>query len=137
VGDAPGVSAARRTVGDRTLTGLVDLFRGEQNHRPGGRSTGSAHGDRDRGSGLIVRQVRDHVGVVFAEREVERLQGASDALGYLFDGGPPCASAILLESPDTIDRVRRAEQVLGHRSTSTSVVVHLLTEGGSVSTKVH
>ncbi len=87
------------------LRGRVDLFRREQHHRLHRRSTRGVDRQRDGGSALVVGKVDDHVSISIAEREVEALERAADALSDLGDG-VASAAARALDALDAIGCLR-------------------------------
>src|SRR5262245_35055377 len=75
---------ARSAIGHVLLDCLVDFFRGEQHDGLGTDRRARVDGDRRGGHGGVVGGLDDDVRVHGAEREIERVHGAADALDGLF-----------------------------------------------------
>src|SRR5215217_1646464 len=78
-------SGSGRAVVDGSFRRRIDLFRGQQHHRPHGGSAGRVDGESNSCGALVVRKLDDHVDVMVAKGEVEALDPATHALGKRSD----------------------------------------------------
>jgi hypothetical protein len=65
---------------DRLFHSLIHLFGREEHDRLHADHASSSYGQRDGGRSRVVRHVKNYIGVVFAEDEIEPLEASTNTL---------------------------------------------------------